>query len=105
VDEAVVPSLWWFEIRNILVIGERHKRIAESDTAGFLRYLSSFPLRIDRSPDEPQVLRLARVHRLSVYDACYLELALRENIPLASIDAQLVVAAHAESIPLIGSRN
>lgn len=100
-DEAVVPSLWWFEIRNMLVIGERRKRIAESDTAAFLRYLSLFSVRTDKLPDEAQVLRLARVHRLSVYDACYLELAQREGIPLATLDAELSSAARAERVPLI----
>jgi predicted nucleic acid-binding protein len=75
-EEAVVPSLWWFEIRNILVVNERRKRITEADT-------------------------LARTHRLSDYDASYLELALREGIPLATLDAELITAARAEGSGLI----
>jgi predicted nucleic acid-binding protein len=78
-EEAVVSSLWWFEIRNILVVNERRKRIAESDTAIFLRDLAGLRIRVDREPQESVVLRLARTHRLSVYDASYLELALREG--------------------------
>jgi predicted nucleic acid-binding protein len=101
-EEAIVPSLWWFEVRNILVVNERRKRIAESDTAGFLRGLSRLPIRVDRSPDESVVLRLARTHRLSVYDASYLELALREAVPLATLDADLAAAARAEQAPLLG---
>src|SRR5262245_22752405 len=70
-DEAVVPGLWWFEIRNILVVNERRKRITESDSGFFLRSLAGLRVRIDREPEESVVLRLARTHGLSVYDASY----------------------------------
>jgi predicted nucleic acid-binding protein len=101
-EEAVVPSLWWFEVRNILLINERRKRINESGTTGFLRYLATLPIRSDRFPEEAGILRLARDYRLSIYDAAYLELALRESIPLATLDSALISAARAEKIPLIG---
>jgi predicted nucleic acid-binding protein len=97
-EEAVVPALWWFEVRNILVVNERRQRIAESDTASFLQYLSRLRIRMDRSPEESGVLRLARSHRLSVYDAAYLELALREKIQLATLDTHLQTAAIAEGV-------
>ena len=100
-DEAVVPSLWWFEIRNILVVNERRKRITESDTGVFLRDLAGLRVRVDREPENSVVLRLARTHGLSVYDASYLELAVREAIPLATLDAQLIVAARAEGSELL----
>lgn len=101
-EEAVVPALWWSEVRNILVVNERRKRIAESDTAGFLRNLARLPIRVDRSPDEAVVLRLARTHKLSVYDASYLELALREGLALATLDAELAAAARAEGVEVMG---
>ena len=88
-EDGVVPCLWWFEVRNILIVNERRRRITESDTASFLRNLSLLRIRVDRSPDENAVLRLARTHRLSVYDATYLELAQREGLPLATLDADL----------------
>jgi predicted nucleic acid-binding protein len=100
-EEAVVPSLWWFEIRNILVVNERRKRITESDTGLFLRSLAGLRIRVDREPEETVVLKLARTHRLSVYDASYLELALREAIPLATLDAELTAAALAEGLKLL----
>jgi predicted nucleic acid-binding protein len=102
-EEAVVPSLWWFEVRNILVVNERRRRIAESDTAAFLLSLSRLRIRIDRAPDEGTVLRLARTHRLSVYDAAYLELAQREGLPLATLDADLKQAAADEGVVLNGA--
>ena len=100
-EEAIVPGLWWFEIRNILVVNERRKRITESDTGVFLRGLAGLRIRVDREPEEGVVLTLARTHRLSIYDASYLELALREAIPLATLDAELTAAARAEGSGLI----
>jgi len=102
-EEAVVPCLWWFEVRNILVVNERRRRIAESETAAFLLNLSRLRIRIDRAPDEGAVLRLARTHRLSVYDAAYLELAQREGLPLATLDADLKKAAAAEGVAIVAT--
>jgi predicted nucleic acid-binding protein len=103
IEDAVVPSLWWFEICNILVVNERRKRITESGTNSFLRELDRLRIRVDREPEESTVLRLARAHRLSVYDASYLELALREAIPVATLDNELAAAAIAEGTDLIGA--
>jgi predicted nucleic acid-binding protein len=94
-DEACVPSLWWFEVRNTLIVNERRKRLTENGTAAFLRGLSRLGVTIDRSPEETDVLALARRHRLSVYDASYLELALRRSLPLATLDEQLRRACQA----------
>ena len=49
-EEGVIPCLWWFELRNILVANERRRRIAEADTASFLLNLSRLRLRADQSP-------------------------------------------------------
>src|ERR1700741_4665202 len=83
VDAAQVPCLWWFEVRNTLIVNERRGRLTEADVAAFLRSLSRLGVMVDRTPDEATVLGLARRHRLSVYDASYLELAQREGVPLA----------------------
>jgi predicted nucleic acid-binding protein len=104
-EEGIVPALWWFEIRNILIVNERRRRITEPDTAAFLLNLSLLRLRADQSPDENAVLRLARAHRLSVYDAAYLELALREGMALATLDADLRKAAASEGVVLVSSGN
>lgn len=101
-DEGLVPSIWWFEIRNTLVVNERRGRLTEADAAAFLRTLSRLAVTIDRQPGEAEVLALARRHRLSVYDAAYLELAQRDSVPLASLDRELIGAARAERVPLVG---
>jgi predicted nucleic acid-binding protein len=96
----VVPSLWWFELRNVLVVSERRGRITEQETSEFLQEISHLAI-IDRSPDEVSIMALARRHRLSVYDAAYLELALRERAPLATLDAALADAARREGVPVL----
>jgi predicted nucleic acid-binding protein len=100
-DEAIVPSLWWFELRNALVIGERRKRITEDATAAFLGHVSRLRVTIDYAPEETAILALTRRHRLGVYDAAYLQLAQRERIPLATFDSRLMRAARAEKVTLV----
>jgi predicted nucleic acid-binding protein len=101
-EEAIVPALWWYELRNVLVVGERQGRLTERQTARFLRNISRLAITIDFSPNEAEVLTLARRHRLTVYDAAYLELARREAIPLATLDQELAAAAQAEDVAPIG---
>jgi predicted nucleic acid-binding protein len=103
-DEARVPSLWWFEVRNTLIVNERRGRLKEADTTMFLRGLARLGVTVDRSPEEADVLALARRHRLSVYDTSYLELALRTGFPLATLDADLARAARAEKLPVLGAQ-
>ena len=60
-EEAVVPALWWFEIRNILIVNERRGRINERETDLFLQALAQFRIRIDRELSvQADVLRMAR---------------------------------------------
>ena len=100
-EPALVPALWWFELRNVLVVNERRDRLTEAVTAAFLRAVARLDIAIDRTPDSAAVLALARAHRLSVYDAAYLELAQRAAAPLATLDAALARAARDEGVALI----
>ena len=100
--EWVVPALWWFEVRNGLVVNERRNRVTEIETTGFLQRLSNTDLTIDSSPDEGALMALCRKHRLTVYDAAYLELALREQLPLATLDTALAAAARREGVAVPG---
>jgi predicted nucleic acid-binding protein len=100
-DEAWVPSLWWFEVRNTLLVSERRGRLTEADTTAFLAALSRLAISVDRTPGD-DVLALARRRNLTVYDAAYLELARRADLPLATLDRRLALAARAEQVALIG---
>jgi predicted nucleic acid-binding protein len=100
-DEAIVPSLWWFELRNGLVINERRGRITMIETARFLGRIARVSIRVDLAPSETTVLDLARRHHLTVYDAAYLELAMREVLPIATLDVALVRAARDEAVAVV----
>ena len=102
-EAAIVPALWWYELRNVLVLGERRGRLTEREITRFLRDISRLAITMDASPDESRVLALAHRHRLTVYDAAYLELAAREALPLATLDTELAAAAQAEQVALIGT--
>ena len=64
--------------------------------------MGRLPITIDVDCDERRLMTLARKHRLTAYDAAYLELALREGIALATLDAELERAARAEGVTLVG---
>jgi predicted nucleic acid-binding protein len=101
-DAAVTPVLWWYELRNVLIVNERRGRLDNAKTVRVLRLLQGLPVAIDADVEEEALMRLARWHRLTVYNAAYLELALRKGYPLATLDAALSIAARAEGVPLIG---
>jgi predicted nucleic acid-binding protein len=101
-EGAVVPALWWYEVRNVLITNERRRLISEADTSRTLGDWSQIGIKIDPPPDEAAVMALARRHRLTVYDAAYLELALRERLDLATLDASLAEAARREGVAVVG---
>lgn len=101
-ESMIAPAIWWFEIRNMLVSNERRGRLDAMQLARALEMVRDVPVAIDRDPDSKVVVGLAQRHRLTIYDAAYLELAQRENVPLATLDRSLARAAEAEKIPLIG---
>jgi len=95
-SRAVVPMLWRLEVGNALLVGKRRKRISEAKVTQFLGLLEAFPIEVDDQTVTKawsESLNLARSHNLSVYDACYLELALRRGLPIASLDVPLKAAA------------
>jgi predicted nucleic acid-binding protein len=102
-QRALVPSIWWFEIRNAALSGIRRQRVTSEHVDTFLSRVARAPIEIAPLPAEQAVFALAHRHRLSFYDAAYLELAQRETIALATLDQQLARAAAAEGVPLIGS--
>jgi predicted nucleic acid-binding protein len=102
-NRAIVPALWPYEVANVLLIAERHRRLRQADATRFLTLLGALPLEIDAALTLSSVssLRtLAREHRLSAYDAAYLDLAIREGVPLATRDTALRNAARAVTIRL-----
>lgn len=100
---AIVPALWPFEIANSLWMGERRKRSIEENTVRWLDFLSHLAIVVDDQRTANlwrPLLGLAREHEISVYDAAYLELALRLSLPLATLDRRLQHAAKKAGIKL-----
>jgi predicted nucleic acid-binding protein len=86
-EHAEVPSLWHLELANTLAMGERHRRITPARTSEFISLIAGLPILIDeQTPNRAlsAVFDVARRQRLSAYDASYLELAMRRDIPLAT---------------------
>jgi len=99
---ATVPVIWPLEVANAVLMGERRQRSTEAQAAKWLGYLGSLPISVDDETNNRawgDVLSLARAQRLSVYDAAYLELALRRGLPLATLDDKLKAAASAVGAP------
>ncbi len=102
-QEAVVPSHWPLEVANVLAICERKKRLTPPRISQILNLLGGLSIAIDEQTTKRalgDVLSLARAHRLTAYDAAYLELALRTGCPLASLDAELNASATGLGIAL-----
>lgn len=97
-EVAVAPVLWRYEVGAVLAKAERNGIIDSQKVADFLTAIRSFDITIDREGTErvlTEVYRLAVTYRLTGYDAVYLELALRMNLPLATLDQALAQACRA----------
>ncbi len=100
---AWVPSLWHLELANVLVGAQRRNRIDQAGCEAFLSHLGEYDIRVDPETIPrawSKTLDLALIHKLSVYDAAYLELALRRNLPLATLDRALLQAARVSGVGL-----
>ena len=100
-EQAIVPAIWWYEVRNAALVGERRGRLKPTDTAYYLEQLADLPISTDANVDEPLTFQLARKRGLTFYDASYLALALRRDVPLATLDRALIKAARAEGVDLV----
>ncbi|HTI72068.1 MAG TPA: type II toxin-antitoxin system VapC family toxin [Candidatus Limnocylindria bacterium] len=93
---VVVAQHWPLEVANTLLMGERRQRCTQADVAHFLNILGALHIEIDKSTGTNATrvtLDLARSQGLTIYDAAYLELAMRRQLPLASLDKALRSAA------------
>jgi predicted nucleic acid-binding protein len=102
---AWVPSLWRLEVANALEMNLRRGRRDAAFRDATLEDLALLPIAVDRETDQQAwgaTLHLAVRHRLTTYDAAYLELAQRRGIPLATLDSELRTAAATEKVPLLG---
>ena len=102
-DGAWVPGLWRWEIANVLQLSVRRGRHGEDFRDSALASLALLPVKVDAEADRQAwgtTLHLAERRGLTVYDAAYLELAIRLGLPLAALDGKLKTAAGAMGVPL-----
>jgi predicted nucleic acid-binding protein len=104
-ERALVPGFWFLEVTNVLAVSERTRRLNRVKTSEFLNLLRRFDLVVD---DEVELrafdhlLPLCRAHKLTGYDAAYLDLAMRRSLPMATLDVDLRKAAKSVGVGLLG---
>ena len=100
---TLVPDLWHLEASNVLLNGEKQGLIGAGEAERFVMRLENLPIQVDSLTSRQafnKTLPLARAYKLSSYDAAYLELAIREGLPLASLDKELLKAARKAEVKI-----
>lgn len=101
--EALVPHLWHLEATNVLIGAEKRGDLKTGEVERFITQLEALPIQIDPLTSHQafsRTLSLSRAYNLSSYDAAYLELAIREGLPLATLDGNLRKAAQRADVLL-----
>jgi predicted nucleic acid-binding protein len=98
--QALVPSIWWFEVCNSLIMNERRGRLDQATANETLSHLQKLPILECALDSKTATVDLARRNRLTAYDAAYLGLAQEQGCALATLDKDLRAACKAESIQL-----
>jgi predicted nucleic acid-binding protein len=104
-EAAVVPAHWYLEVTNVLAMAEKRKRIAPDDAVQFLQQLSILDIQLDDEAPRRAfefLLPLCRSHGLTSYDAAYLDLVIRRQLPLASLDDALRQAVTSLGMQVLG---
>ena len=99
-----MPAIWPLEIANAVLAAERKRRLETADGVRFLDLLQSLFVEVDAFTAAKalgETLRIAREGNLSSYDAAYLELAMREGLPLATLDEALRRAAQRAGVKIV----
>jgi predicted nucleic acid-binding protein len=101
-DRAIVPPIWELEFSNVLRTACLRKAMTAQDAQAVIAQIVSLPIEVDRQVVRPsELLSLGLRFGLTVYDAAYLELALRRQVPIATSDAALSEAASACGVGVV----
>jgi predicted nucleic acid-binding protein len=104
VEQAFVPAHWILEVTNVLRIAVRRQRLKTDEFATILARLRILPITVDAETAErgwKDTFALANEYDLTTYDAAYMELAMRLNAPLATLDQELARAARKAGVALV----
>lgn len=100
--EAFVPAIWPLEVGSVLLVAERKRRLSQASVVRFLELVGGLPITVEQETPErmlKEIVSLAREQGLSTYDASYLDLAMRLDLPLATQDTSLSKAAKKCKVP------
>jgi len=103
-DVALVPPVWPLEIGNVLLVAVKRGRLKPREVNQLVTELRALPMEIDTASTEQALeatLALAQKYDLTTYDASYLELAKRRDLPLATLDTRLRQASLSAKITLL----
>ncbi len=103
-EGAVVPTLWFWEVANVLLRAERRGRMARGDTDRRMTLISALPLLVDQAGVGHawgRTMQVARAGGLTAYDAVYLELSQRRALPLFTRDEPLAAAARGQGVVVL----
>ncbi len=101
--DAIVPNLWHLEAANVLVGAEKRGDTTTGEVERFIAQLENLPIHVDpltANQSFSRILTLSRAYKLSSYDAAYLELSMREGLPLATLDKDLRKAAKKANVDI-----
>lgn len=104
-ETALVPGWWFIEITNVLAMAERKGRITPAQSDAFIADLDKLGIERDEAASNrafTHLLALCRMHKLTSYDAMYLDLAVRRNLPLATLDDDLRKSAKKLGLSVLG---
>src|ERR1700677_2547129 len=104
-ETVIVHALWFFELANVIYLAERKNRIAQAQSAVFIDEISRLDIEVDHlsaARSFTHLLPLCRSETLTSYDAVYLDLAIRRQVPLATLDEPLRKAAKKLGVDLLG---
>jgi predicted nucleic acid-binding protein len=103
-EEVLVASVWPLEITNGLLYAQRRGRVTAERVEQFLTQILRFRIQVEPFTTQQavrEVRQVAQAHQLTAYDAAYLALAHRFQLPLATLDAELITAAQAAGVRLV----
>ena len=102
--EAFIPGIWSLEVANTLLVAERRNRMTNEQSEMAITLLQSLLIQVDEATDSnalSSTIVLGRQEGLAAYDAAYLELALRFELPIATLDNRLAQAATCCGVELV----
>ncbi len=104
-EGALTTTLWPIEVANVLLMYERRGQLTTADRMSAIGFYRSLPIDIDDQTAArawSTAFDFALAHKLTLYDAGYLELSLRSGLPLATLDQALTKAASSCGVTVLG---